>query len=99
MLPGGTWLAAATLTNWLTDMALSMNARRYRLAETLANARQHLIPGGAFGHRPNLSAGPRHGGPPIPSGLVEQHLNVFAIDLEFGDFSHDSLSGVDLSHG
>jgi hypothetical protein len=76
-----------------------MNLGWCHLGDTLANARVHLSPGGAFGHRPNLPPGPRHGGPTIPSGLVEQHLNPFIIDLEFSDLSHRSLSGADISNG
>jgi hypothetical protein len=98
MPPGGIWLTAATLTDWLTDVPLPMNLRWCRLGDTLANAREHLIPGGAFGHCPDLFPGPRHGGPTIPSGLVEQHLNLFSIDLEFGDLAHRSLSSADFSN-
>jgi hypothetical protein len=75
-----------------------MNLCWCRLGDTLAHAREHLIPGSAFGHRPDLSPGPRHGGPTIPSGLVEQHLNSFTIDLEFHDLSHRSLSRTDFSN-
>src|SRR5919108_39482 len=87
----------------LINDPLPMNLCRCRLGDALANAREHLIPGGAFGHRLDLSPGPRHGGPTIPSGLIKQHLNPFTIDLEFGDLSHCSLScayfSKDWSHG
>jgi hypothetical protein len=78
--------------------SLPMILCRCRLGDTLANAREHLIPGGAFGHRPDLFSGPRHGGPTIPSALEEQHLNPFIIDLEFRDLSHRSLSCADFSN-
>jgi hypothetical protein len=62
------------------------------LGEALANACDHLIPRGAFGHRPDLSPGPRHGGPTIASRLKEQHLKPLTVDVKFSDLAHGSPS-------
>ena len=69
-----------------------MNLRWCRLGDALADGRGYFLPRGAFGHRPDLSSGPRYGGPTIPSGLKEQHLNPFTLDLEFNDLTHCALT-------
>jgi hypothetical protein len=54
----------------------------------LANTREHLLPRGAFGHRPDLPPGLRHGGPTMPSGLEEQHPKALTMELKFHNLAH-----------
>jgi len=75
-----------------------VNLRWCRLGDTLANEQEHLLPAGAFGHRLDLSPGPRHGGPTSPSGLEEQYLHAFIIDLELNHLSHRPLPGAECSN-
>jgi hypothetical protein len=62
------------------------------LGEALAHGRDHLIPRRAFGDCQNPATGPRHGGPPAASDLVEQHRNADLSDVEFGDLAHGLLA-------